>query len=74
MAKAMSTSSINASPETKALRNVGRIKTLRRWLEQAETYKGTDRQPKAAKVKSVRDELTRREAELAELRAALDEV
>lgn len=65
---------INASPEQKALRSVGRIKTLEAWLKEAAQCEGTDRAKDPAKVVRVQAEIDRRKAEIAELKAALDSV
>jgi hypothetical protein len=69
-----SVAAINAGPEQRALRNVERIKSLRSWLKQAEAYKGTDREKSPEKIASIEEELGRRLAEVAEMKAALDSV
>lgn len=56
---------INATPDRKALRNVGRIKTLRQAIERAKT-----KERKA----SLQAELDRRLSEVQALREALDSV
>lgn len=56
---------VNASPETKALRNVGRIKTLRLAIERAKTPE---------RRAALQEELDRRVGEIDALRAALDSV
>jgi hypothetical protein len=59
---------INATPEQKALRSVGRIKTLRLAIEKAQS------RGQAERVASLTEELDRRLAEVEELKAALAEV
>ena len=59
---------INATPEQKAVRNVGRIKTLRAAIEKA-----TDRK-QAKRVKSLQKELDRRMSEVKAMKEALAEV
>lgn len=56
------------------MRNIGRVKTLRAWLSEAEALAGTDRAKSPEKVESMRAELSRREQEVADLRAALDDI
>lgn len=56
---------INATPDKKALRNVGRIHTLRQALEKAKTPERRE---------SLQAELDRRLAEVQSLREALDSV
>jgi hypothetical protein len=62
----MNKASINAGPEAKALRNIGRIKTLRLAINKR-TAKGLD-------VESYREELDRRLKEARSLKAALAEL
>lgn len=57
---------INPGPQAQALRNVGRIKTLRAAIEKAQG-KGQDE-----RVASLQEELDRRMAEVDALRAELD--
>jgi transposase-like protein len=64
---------INANPQQKALRNVGRINTLREWLADAERRKGTDRKRPVAKVKSMQAELDRRLDEAQQMRDILND-
>lgn len=61
--KPRSRAAINATAAQKYVRNRGRIGTLEEWLEQAAARAGTDREPTKAKVKSMRAELERRQAE-----------
>lgn len=63
-----SVAGINATPEQKALRSVGRIKTLRLAIEKAQSRNQADR------VASLTEELDRRLVEVEELKAALAEV
>jgi len=62
----MSKAAINAGPEAKALRNIGRIKTLRLAINKR-TAKGLD-------VESYQEELDRRLGEARTLKAALAEL
>lgn len=62
----MNQASINAGPEAKALRNIGRIKTLRLAIHKR-TAKGLD-------VESYQKELDRRLKEARSLKAALAEL
>jgi hypothetical protein len=74
MTKPRSVAGINVGPEQKALRNVERIKNLRAWLAEAEALKGTDRAKSQEKIAAIHEELDRRLAEVAEMKAALDSV
>ena len=64
----MAQATINPTPEQKAIRNVGRIKTLRTAIAKAE-QKGN-----AERVASLNAELARRLDEVEALKAALAEV
>lgn len=64
----MSRAIINPTPEQRALRSVGRIKTLRGAIEKAKANGN------AAREQSLQDELDRRLAEVESLKAALAEV
>lgn len=61
-----SQAAINASPDVKVVRNIGRIKTLRDAIAKAEAKGDSDR------VASLKEEHDRRLAELNELKAALE--
>lgn len=66
--KVRSVAAINATPDQKAMRNIGRIKTLRTAIQKAESRGQKDR------VKSLNAELSRRMGEVEALKAALEEI
>lgn len=66
--KIRSVAAINATPDQKAMRNIGRVKTLRSAIEKAEKKGQKDR------VKSLNEELSRRMGEIQALKAALEEI
>lgn len=61
-----SQAAINASPDVKVVRNIGRIKTLRDAIAKAEAKGDSDR------VASLKEEHDRRLAELTAIKAELD--
>lgn len=64
----MGAATINPTPEQRAVRNVGRIKTLRLAIAKAQAKGNTE------KVASLQAEYDRRMAEVQDLRASLAEL